>query len=412
MRLPAILSVLCCLSPTTFAAQYKLEGTGVLPPRTQSWAFDINDGGQVVGGDLPNGQADYAGFSYSNGTRTELSPLEVLQALAINTSGQITGSAGTSAGKAFLDTNGVIQNIDTFQNSTGSQGNAVNDSGDVVGEYYTNPYYPRAFLYTNGTLTDIGGNYQQTHAYAINNHGQVVGSYKDHTHEGPVIFVNGSPVLLDPMHGREGYAYDINDSGQIVGQIASEAFLYENGSFHLLGGLPGFTLSAALGINERGDIVGTSHDVHPVVSATLFTRGAVFNLNNMIDPHSGWMLQKAYAINAAGQIVGFGFNPAGLWEGFLLTPTSGVGPVLVPGDADGNGTIDFSDLLTLSQNYGKAGMWTQGDFTGDGKVAFDDLLGLAQNYGHTLSPTASAVPEPSATISILAASLLLSRRRR
>jgi hypothetical protein len=51
-----------------------------------------------------------------------------------------------------------------------------------------------------------------------------------------------------------------------------------------------------------------------------------------------------------------------------------------PGDANGDGRVDFADLLILAQNYGKPGGWSAGDFNADGAVGFDDLLILAQNY--------------------------------
>jgi hypothetical protein len=64
-----------------------------------------------------------------------------------------------------------------------------------------------------------------------------------------------------------------------------------------------------------------------------------------------------------------------------ITPT--VTPPL-PGDANGDRKVDFSDLLILAQNYGKTGQsFATGDFNGDGVVGFPDLLILAQNYGRT-----------------------------
>jgi hypothetical protein len=52
-----------------------------------------------------------------------------------------------------------------------------------------------------------------------------------------------------------------------------------------------------------------------------------------------------------------------------------------PGDADGSGRVDFSDLLVLSQNFGSTGAdYTRGDFDYDGNVDFDDLLILGQSY--------------------------------
>lgn len=51
-----------------------------------------------------------------------------------------------------------------------------------------------------------------------------------------------------------------------------------------------------------------------------------------------------------------------------------------PGDADGDGHVDFADLLAVAQHYGTAGSWSTGDFNADGSVGFDDLLLLAQHY--------------------------------
>lgn len=63
----------------------------------------------------------------------------------------------------------------------------------------------------------------------------------------------------------------------------------------------------------------------------------------------------------------------------------------LPGDADLNGTVDFTDLLTLAQHYGKIGAgWRDGDFNANRSVGFDDLLTLAQNYGRT-GPAAAVV---------------------
>jgi hypothetical protein len=55
----------------------------------------------------------------------------------------------------------------------------------------------------------------------------------------------------------------------------------------------------------------------------------------------------------------------------------------VPGDANGDGAVDVSDLGILAANYGMTSGATlaQGDFNGDGKVDVSDLGILAANYG-------------------------------
>jgi hypothetical protein len=90
----------------------------------------------------------------------------------------------------------------------------------------------------------------------------------------------------------------------------------------------------------------------------------------------------------------------------------------LPGDANLDGTVNFTDLLTLAQHYGLSpdAMWADGDFNADGSVGFDDLLTLAQHYGAVAPPSAfaaSSVPEPSSFAALgLGAAALLWRGRR
>ena len=55
-------------------------------------------------------------------------------------------------------------------------------------------------------------------------------------------------------------------------------------------------------------------------SIHLYECGGMQNLNDLIDPSSGFYLVSATAINDSGQIVGEGYNAAGQNDAFLLTP--------------------------------------------------------------------------------------------
>lgn len=92
------------------------------------------------------------------------------------------------------------------------------------------------------------------------------------------------------------------------------------------------------------------------------------------------------------------------------------------GDANLDGVVDFLDLLPLAQNFGSTSnrRWNHGSFDGDGSVDFDDLLTLARHYGFGTTPAAfesdwilarSLVPEPAAAVGVMAACVLLRRRR-
>jgi hypothetical protein len=110
----------------------------------------------------------------------------------------------------------------------------------------------------------------------------------------------------------------------------------------------------------------------------------------------------------------------------------------IPGDANRDGKVDFTDLVALAQRFdGEADpedSWAGADFNGDGVVDFQDLVMLAQHYEMTdlldsdqiqlpgfESPIefgapagASAVPEPAGAAVVAAAVAVsaLGRRRR
>lgn len=83
------------------------------------------------------------------------------------------------------------------------------------------------------------------------------------------------------------------------------------------------------------------------------------------------------------------------------------------GDINCDGSIDFTDFLTLSGNFGQAvEPGTLGDLDGNGEVQFSDFLTLSGNFGATAA--AASVPEPSGMGLALftVAGLLYGRRRR
>ena len=58
----------------------------------------------------------------------------------------------------------------------------------------------------------------------------------------------------------------------------------------------------------------------------------------------------------------------------------------LPGDANGDGTVDINDLNIVlnSMRTGAAGTWADGDFNGDGVVDISDFNLLLSYYGQSL----------------------------
>lgn len=91
-------------------------------------------------------------------------------------------------------------------------------------------------------------------------------------------------------------------------------------------------------------------------------------------------------------------------------PTSceAIAAARVPGDTNGDDTVDFTDFLALSANFGQAGGYEAGDIDCSGEVDFADFLTLSANFGATAN-AAAAVPEPSTgLLAIFAVPLLTS----
>ena len=84
------------------------------------------------------------------------------------------------------------------------------------------------------------------------------------------------------------------------------------------------------------------------------------------------------------------------------------------GDVNGDGVIDVADLGVVGANFGQIDVtFADGDFNGDNMVDVADLGILGANWtaGQAAGGVADLVPEP-ATLSLLAMSVLLVRRRR
>jgi len=306
-------------------------------------------------------------FLYSGGKFTDLSigfapSFKPFTPSGINIYGQIVGGMQDAA---FLYSDGRFTNLGNLEFGPFSfiYPASINDSGHVVGLYFSHSrQMERAFIYADGKLADLGDipNMVDTvnlWAWDINNRNQVVGIVRHISggllNERGFLWEDGVFTRFGTLGGIHSWPRSINDAGQIVGdsELAEpgqqkRAFLYQDGEMRNLGLLPGAAYSKAHSINNAGQIVGESGPNSSDIRAFLYSDGVMRDLNDLLPPNSGWVLQAALDINDRGQIVGHGTKDGVPEKAFILSPASELLPVLLTEeDSDRALALDSVTLL-------------------------------------------------------------------
>jgi len=248
-------------------------------PTGESIGLGLNASGQVTGYSGPTTGPLHAFLWKSDGTpMTDLGTLggQYSEGLAINDSGQVVGDAGTATSThAFIWKNDghPMRDLGTL-GGTSSVGRAVNASGQVAGQAATSGNAAKhAFFWKNdGTamldLGTLGGT--NSDGQFVNASGQVIGAsdMRGQTATHGFLWRNdGTPMVdLGTLGGPNSAVAAINDSGQIAGSafvrsqgVSRHAVLWTNGGtqIHDLGTLGGPT-SLGNAINSSGWVVGWS----------------------------------------------------------------------------------------------------------------------------------------------------------
>jgi probable HAF family extracellular repeat protein len=250
-----------------------------------------NDEGAAVGNNSYN--INHALLWYNGSVAdlgTLIGPSGYSWAQQINNPGQAVGGSAAADGTfhAVVWNRGVLSDLGTLSQpgtSLFSLANGINDVGQIVGDSQENdivnpllgfpPFFPT--MWSQGIATKLGGEPSYTvggDGYNINNKSQVVGRI----------------AVADPTEG-----------------LVSHAYLWQAGVMRDLGVPFGDDNSEALSLNNNGDVVGDSGVGfifgYTLNHALLWRNDEWVDLNTLIPSDSVYYLIKALAVNARGEIV-------------------------------------------------------------------------------------------------------------
>ena len=276
MTILAAAFVLCVAATAQAAPYYYLTELGNVGTGNYTRAAGLNNNGDVVGVAKTSSANVYYAFLYTGGTAYDLGYLSgaalsstVSYAYSINDSGQIAGYSkakidGVNTTRAFryegwqvvggnlvngsMNDLGVLTIVEggVTKVGTSSRGQGINEAGQVVG--WSSVGYTRGVLSPSPSdpMVEVGYLYPDktgSSATAINNNGQITGwSYA--SVDGTVVFRSfikspgEDPVDLGTLGGDGGTQQGsaINDNGQVAGisTLSAEeggykrAFIYSN----------------------------------------------------------------------------------------------------------------------------------------------------------------------------------------
>ncbi len=216
-----------------------MQNIGTLGNGAESRANGINNHGQVVGWSNTKADgSDNVAFIYDASTNV-MSEIQGLTlggsrsfAFDINDKGNIVGTATTANGSAnaflYNSTDQSTTNLGSLDNSGFSEARAINEDGDVVGFSLDSNNLYTAFFYDSGSqsMQSLGSMGGDSTAYDVNASNVVVGQARDANNVRHAFVAKNGQMqdlysLLSPadqaMWKDLSGAFGINDDGKIVG---------------------------------------------------------------------------------------------------------------------------------------------------------------------------------------------------
>ena len=296
-----------------------------LPPDSFPTVSDINNAGQITGQYIVQGGAPTAYLSEGRGLRAlPVMPGYATGAISINDVGGVAGTAVDSEDmrrpeQAFYYSGNQMRQLGTLGGAW-SRSAAVNNAGQVIGLSANASGQVRAFLYTDGQMSDLSATVPGGLAiepFDINARGDITGTWVVDGEPRGFLYASGEWTDLGDIGGLNAYPRRLNDEGWVTGDAIrvdnrDAPFLYTpaDGMVELTFPNDAFQL-VGRGINNLGEVVGDGYSDHGPCCTFLSHNGVTTELNNLLEPGSGWSIYQAVAINDRGQIAGYGCGAPG-----------------------------------------------------------------------------------------------------
>jgi len=291
---------------------------------------------------------------------------------AISSSGSEIAGYGIQNGDSYAasSSGGVLTSMG-FE----GQANGVNNNGQIVGTTASN----QAFLYQNGSMLTL--NYPtilSSWALGINSSGMIVGAGTTVGGQTVATYWQGSNAYqIGLLGGSFSSAYGVNNGGEVTGTSmvpngAMAAFTWSSGgAMHNLGTLGGAN-SWGAAINDSGWVAGTAQTSLGYTHAFLWNGSSMLNLGTL-----GGNNSYATGINDAGEVVGYSLTASGQWHAFVYE----------------NGVMyDLDALLSVGSGWSISMV--------NGIDANGDIIGIGTDNGTQYAvelvdpPGGPAAPEP------------------
>ena len=208
-------------------------------------------------------------------------------ASAINNNGTVVGMSQNASMKhaAFVYQNGTMTELNTFD-PTFSYASDINDNGTIVGSSST------SFLFQNGVMSNIVGKGRAT---GVNINNQVIGFALGSLEPGyGYLYENGNIVnFRSLLNATSAVASAINDHGQVVVMADASTYIYHNGAFTLL------PFNGVSDIANNGQILCTNIGADGKYDLCRYTDGVMQNLGDLNS-----LSTVAYSVNEKGYAVG------------------------------------------------------------------------------------------------------------